>query len=89
MFASQTVKVTIHNKLNYNGTSVHWHGIRMKNKMHMDGVNGVTQCPIAPRDTFVYKWDVTQYGSSWFHSHYSAQYADGVVAPMVRLLPEF
>ena len=50
--------------------------------MHMDGVNGVTQCPIAPGDHFVYKFNITQYGSSWYHSHYSVQYADGAVGPM-------
>ncbi len=50
--------------------------------MHMDGVNGITQCPIAPGEYFVYKFDITQYGSSWYHSHYSVQYADGAVGPM-------
>jgi len=50
--------------------------------MHMDGVNGITQCPIAPNDYFVYKFNATQYGSSWYHSHYSVQYADGATGPM-------
>ena len=48
----------------------------------MDGVNGVTQCPIAPNDYFVYEFNATQYGSSWYHSHYSVQYADGSVGPL-------
>ncbi|KAK3314821.1 multicopper oxidase-domain-containing protein [Apodospora peruviana] len=76
------VQVNVINKLPYNGTSIHWHGIRQNQTMHMDGVNGITQCPIAPGDSFVYKWNVTQYGSSWYHSHYSVQYADGLVGPM-------
>lgn len=50
--------------------------------MHMDGVNGITQCPIAPNDSFVYNFTLTQYGSSWYHSHYSVQFADGAVGPM-------
>ena len=50
--------------------------------MHMDGVNGVTQCPIAPKDYFVYNFTARQYGSSWYHSHYSVQYADGAVGPL-------
>ena len=54
--------------------------------MPMDGVNGVTQCPIAPGDSFTYSWKAQQYGSSWYHSHYSVQYADGAVGPMVSLL---
>ena len=50
--------------------------------MHMDGVNGITQCPIKPNDYFVYNFTLTQYGSSWYHSHYSVQYADGAVGPL-------
>ncbi len=78
-----TVQVTVINKLTYNGTSIHWHGIRQNQTMHMDGVNGITQCPVAPNESFVYKWNATQYGSTWYHSHYSMQYADGLVGPLV------
>ena len=81
-----TVEIKVINNLPYNGTSIHWHGIRQNQTVHMDGVNGVTQCPIAPGDSFVYKWNVTQYGSSWYHSHYSLQYADGMVGPIVSTL---
>lgn len=66
-----------------NGTTIHWHGMRQLNTNEMDGVNGVTQCPIAPGDTFTYKFRATQYGHTWYHSHYSMQYADGVVGPLV------
>ncbi len=48
----------------------------------MDGVNGVTQCPIAPQDYMIYEFKISQYGSSWYHSHYSVQYADGAAGPM-------
>ena len=71
------------NHLRHNGTSVHWHGIRQWQTMHMDGVNGVTQCPIAPSDTFNYTFRAMQYGSAWYHSHYSVQYADGTLGPLV------
>lgn len=53
--------------------------------MHMDGVNGITQCPIAPGDTYTYTFNVTQYGSAWYHSHYSVQYADGAAGPLVSM----
>jgi len=69
--------------MKHNGTSIHWHGIRQLGSMQMDGVNGVTQCPIAPRDHFVYSFNTTQYGSSWYHSHYAVQYADGMQGPLV------
>ena len=37
------VEITVANKMRFNGTSIHWHGIRQLNSMHMDGVNGITQ----------------------------------------------
>ena len=56
-----------------NGTAIHWHGIRQLNSSQMDGVNAVTQCPIAPGEEFTYVFNVTQYGTTWYHSHYSLQ----------------
>jgi FtsP/CotA-like multicopper oxidase with cupredoxin domain len=44
----------------------------------MDGVPSVTQCPIAPGDSFTYTWRATQYGTSWWHSHFYVQAWDGV-----------
>jgi len=49
----------------------------------MDGVPGVTQCPIPPGGSFTYTFTADLYGSSWYHSHYSAQYAGGLVGPMI------
>lgn len=66
------------------GTSIHWHGIRQNRTFGMDGVNGITQCPIAPGDSFTYSFKAVQYGTSWYHSHYSVQYADGLQGPLVR-----
>ena len=68
-----TVEVTINNNLTCNGTSIHWHGLRMLNNVENDGVNGVTQCPIAPGHSYTYKFLAGQYGTSWYHSHYSLQ----------------
>ena len=77
-----TLEVTVNNYLKYNGTAVHWHGARHLNAFEYDGVNAVTQCAIAPGDSFTYKFRITQYGTSWYHSHYSLQYADGLLGPM-------
>ena len=76
------LEITVHNHLAYNGTTLHFHGARQLNAFQYDGVNGITQCPIAPGDKFTYKFRVTQYGTSWYHSHYSLQYADGLAGPM-------
>ncbi|MCJ1404106.1 hypothetical protein MMC11_007331 [Xylographa trunciseda] len=76
------LEITVQNNLPQNGTTIHWHGIRQLNQSAMDGVNGVTQCPIAPGQNFTYKFRAMQYGSSWYHSHYSLQYGDGLQGPM-------
>lgn len=76
------IEVKVTNRLKHNGTTIHWHGIRQNGTLDMDGVNGVTQCPISTDDSFTYKFNTTQYGSSWYHSHYSLQYADGLLGPM-------
>ncbi|KAI4812168.1 putative multicopper oxidase, type 1 [Aureobasidium sp. EXF-8846] len=66
-----------------NGTSMHWHGIRQFNSPGMDGVNGVSECALAPGETKTYTFQCTQYGSSWYHSHYSSQYGMGVVGTIL------
>ncbi|KAF2187676.1 multicopper oxidase [Zopfia rhizophila CBS 207.26] len=76
------VEVTVRNHLPCNGTSIHWHGIRMLGNVENDGVNAVTQCPIAPGDSYTYKFSTTQYGTTWYHSHYSLQYSDGMAGPL-------
>jgi hypothetical protein len=66
-----------------NGTSMHWHGIRQFNSPGMDGVNGVSECALAPGQSKTYTFHCTQYGSSWYHSHYSSQYGMGVVGTIL------
>jgi FtsP/CotA-like multicopper oxidase with cupredoxin domain len=48
-----------------------------------DGVNGVTECPIPPGHSKTYTFKLTQYGTSWYHSHFSAQYGNGVFGSIV------
>ncbi|KAK0377236.1 multicopper oxidase [Colletotrichum limetticola] len=72
------IKVRVVNNLRTNGTSMHWHGLRLLNNNQNDGVNGITECPIPPGATKTYEWRAEQYGSSWYHSHFSDQYANGI-----------
>lgn len=65
------------------GTAIHWHGFLQHGTPWMDGPPGVTQCPIAPGKTFTYKFRADLYGTSWYHSHYSAQYSGGLYGPIV------
>ncbi|KAI0834353.1 multicopper oxidase [Hypoxylon sp. FL0890] len=75
--------IHVTNNMKSNGTSVHWHGIRMFNNTQNDGVPGISQCPIAPGETYTYKFKATQYGTTWYHSHFSLQYAEGLWGPMI------
>ena len=63
--------------------SSHWHGVRQLNSAGSDGVNGITECALAPGDSKTYAFDVTQSGSSWYHSHFSSQYGNGLIGSMV------
>ncbi|RFU36304.1 hypothetical protein B7463_g105, partial [Scytalidium lignicola] len=79
------IQVTVTNKISGpdEGTSLHWHGLFQRETPWFDGVPSVSQCPIAPNATFTYSFRADTYGTGWYHSHYSAQYADGLFGPMV------
>jgi FtsP/CotA-like multicopper oxidase with cupredoxin domain len=49
----------------------------------------VSQCPIAPLTSKTYRFRADMYGTSWYHSHYSAQYAGGALGPMVIHGPKY
>ena len=49
-------------------TTIHWHGIRIDNKM--DGVAGLTQPPVKPNERFEYRFTPPDAGTYWYHPHY-------------------
>ncbi|KAH9959974.1 laccase 3 [Russula dissimulans] len=70
-------------------TSIHWHGIFQTHTNYADGVAFITQCPIIPLESFNYVFiPGEQTGTYWYHSHYSAQYCDGVRGPLVIYDPD-
>lgn len=75
--------INVKNSMQHNGTSIHWHAVRQYHSTGEDGVNGVTECALAPGDSTTYAFQVSQFGTSWYHAHFSSQYGDGVVGPMV------
>nr|AGY56179.1 laccase 11 [Volvariella volvacea] len=65
-------------------TSIHWHGLFQRGSAWADGPAFVTQCPIAPGNTFTYEFTPTdEVGTFWYHSHLDAQYCDGLRGPFV------
>lgn len=78
-----TVNVCNHITGPEDGTSIHWHGLLQKTTPWYDGVPAVDQCPIAPGTCMTYAFLADVYGTSWWHSHYSAQYSAGVAGAMI------
>lgn len=64
-------------------TTVHWHGVRVPNRM--DGVPHLTQEPIKPRGSFTYEFDLHDAGTFWYHPHQRSfeQVARGLYAPLI------
>ncbi|KAH8994288.1 laccase [Lactarius akahatsu] len=65
-------------------TSVHWHGMFQRGSNYADGGAFVNQCPIIPDNSFTYQFKTDkQAGTYWYHSHFRAQYCDGLRGPLV------
>ena len=65
-----TAEIYVHNNLNEE-TSLHWHGLILPNQY--DGVPNLTQMPIKPHTTHLYKFPIIQHGTHWYHSHTGLQ----------------
>jgi FtsP/CotA-like multicopper oxidase with cupredoxin domain len=81
------VSIAVENRL-AEETTVHWHGVRVPNAM--DGVPHLTQKPIAPGETFVYKFDCQDAGTFWYHPHQHsfAQVGRGLYGALIVEEPE-
>jgi multicopper oxidase len=62
----------------HNGSSIHFHGLRQNYTNQNDGVVSVTQCPSPPGNTYTYRWRASQYGSTWWHSHFALSAWEGI-----------
>ena len=68
--------------------ALHWHGLLQTGTPWENGVPSVSQCPIAPGKSLTYSFKADLYGTSWYHSHYSAHYAGGILGPMIIYGPK-
>ena len=75
-----TAEIHVHNELK-ESTSLHWHGLILPNKE--DGVPYLTQMPIEPRTTHVYRFPIVQNGTHWYHSHSGLQEQIGMYGSMI------
>lgn len=78
------VEVYLTNGFNNTNTSMHFHGLFQRGNTQMDGVPGLTQCPIVPGSTMLYNFTVEDNaGAYWYHSHTDGQYEDGMRAAFI------
>ncbi|AGG88440.1 copper resistance system multicopper oxidase [Rhodanobacter denitrificans] len=75
-----TVNLRVSNRLRV-PTSIHWHGIILP--FRMDGVPGLSFDGIAPGESFVYRFQLRQSGTYWYHSHSGFQEQNALYGPLV------
>ncbi|WP_443943487.1 multicopper oxidase domain-containing protein [Pedobacter sp. AW1-32] len=75
-----TALIYVHNLLK-EPTALHCHGLFLPNRM--DGVPFMTQMPIAPDSTYMYKFPIVQSGTHWYHSHYGLQEQIGMYGSFI------
>ncbi len=77
-----TAEVYVHN-LKKTPATIHWHGVILPNQF--DGVPYLTQMPINPGETFLYKFSVVQNGTYWYHSHFKLEEQIGMYGILIFL----
>ena len=76
-----TVTLRVANALRGRDASIHWHGILLP--ANMDGVPGLSFHGIRPGDHYLYRFEVKQNGTYWYHSHSGFDEQKGVYGAIV------
>ncbi|MFE1288859.1 multicopper oxidase family protein [Streptomyces sp. NPDC058751] len=85
--AGDTLAAELSNQLpDKTATSIHWHGIAMRNDM--DGVPPVTQQTVRAGANFTYRFITDAPGTYFFHPHVGVQLDRGLYAPLIVEDPE-
>ncbi|MFF9410858.1 multicopper oxidase family protein [Streptomyces anandii] len=80
--AGDTLAATLSNQLpNQATTSIHWHGIALRNDM--DGVPPATQAAVRAGRNFTYRFTADAPGTYFFHPHVGVQLDRGLYAPLI------
>lgn len=72
-----TVVVTVHNMMTTESTTIHFHGLLQTNTSFYDGTAGITQCMVAPDDSFTHKFKAEEAGTYWYHPHVGMSRLEG------------
>lgn len=82
--SGDTIYLHVSNQMEVEPISFHLHGLFYTNNTFDDGAASINVCPIPPGGNYTYKIPTgDQFGTYWYHSHWSTQYADGVYGPVV------
>ena len=76
-----TVTLRVSNALRDDQASIHWHGVLVP--ANMDGVPGLSFHGIGPGEAYVYRFQVRQGGTYWYHSHSGFQEQLGLYGPLI------
>ncbi len=76
-----TARIRVHNQLEREETSIHWHGLLVPNEQ--DGVPHVTTPPILAGTTHTFEFPLKHAGTYWYHSHTGLQEQQGVYGSIV------
>lgn len=73
------VRATFANRISQ-PTTVHWHGVELRNDM--DGTL-VTQQPVQPGASFTYEFKASEPGTYWYHPHVGTQLDRGLYGMLI------
>ena len=85
VYVNQILEVNVINGMQSDATTIHWHGLRMKNTPWMDGMEYLSQNVIKPKSSFRYIFEAYPSGTFWYHSHTSSQRSDGCYGGLIIL----
>ena len=80
------VQVIVHyiNRLENEATTLHFHGMHQRGTPWMDGTM-MSQCPVAPGETFTYRFKADPRGTYWYHSHLGSTFTMGIQGAFIVL----
>ena len=77
-----TATIRVANRLPGNAqTSIHWHGLLLP--ANMDGVPGISFDGIYPGESYLYRFQLRQSGTYWYHSHSLHQEQAGLYGALI------
>lgn len=64
-------------------TSIHFHGISQGVSPWADGTPGISQRPIRPGASYLYRWQADESGVFFYHAHSRGQLMDGMYGVII------